>query len=330
MHAPDGFLNAATAVATGAASAGTLGVAIRQAGRSLEDRQIPLAGLAAAFVFAAQMINFPVAAGTTGHLLGGALVAVLLGPMTGALVVGIVVVLQALAFADGGLTALGYNVLNMAVVTSFGGWALFLLLRRLMPRTATGVAAAAGIAAAGSVVLSAAAFSLEWLVGATAPVPFDTVFGAMVGVHLLIGIGEGVITAMALGAVLAVRPDLVHGARHLSPAQLADRRRLRSRTLAIAGVGVALVVAAVVSQFAADAPDGLERVAIDTGFAESGRDSALDGALFSDYAMAGVDDPRLSLAVAGITGVVLSLAVGGGLVAALRSRAGRRRQAAGT
>jgi cobalt/nickel transport system permease protein len=329
MHAPDGFLNAATAVATGAASAGTLGVAIRRAGRSLEDRQIPLAGLAAAFVFAAQMVNFPVAAGTTGHLLGGALVAVLLGPMMGALVVGIVVVLQALAFADGGLTALGYNVLNMAIVTSFGGWALFLVIRRLMPRSAAGVAAAAGIAAAGSVVLSAAAFSLEWLVGATAPVPFDTVFGAMVGVHLLIGIGEGVITAMALGAVLAVRPDLVHGAQHLAPEQLADRSRLRSRTLVIAGVGVALVVAAVVSQFAADAPDGLERVAIDTGFAESGGNSALDGALFSDYATAGVDDPELSLAVAGIAGVVLSLAVGGGLVAAVRSQTGRR-QATGT
>ncbi len=328
MHAPDGFLNAATAVATGAASAGTLGIAIRHTGRRLQDRQIPLAGLAAAFVFAAQMVNFPVAAGTTGHLLGGALVAVLLGPMTAALVVGIVVVLQALAFADGGLTALGYNVFNMAIVTSFGGWALFLVFRRLMPRSGTGVAAAAGLAATGSVVLSSVAFSIEWLFGATAPVPFDTVFGAMVGVHLLIGIGEGVITAMTLGAVLAVRPDLVHGASHLSPEQLAHRRRVGTRTVALAGVGVALVVAAVVSQFAADAPDGLERVAIDTGIAASARDSALDGALFSDYATSGVDDPSLSLAIAGIAGVGLSLAVGGGLVAALR-RPSRRATSTG-
>ena len=320
MHAPDGFLNAATAVATGALSASTVGVALRRAGATLRDKQVPLAGLAAAFVFAAQMFNFPVAAGTTGHLLGGALVAVLLGPTVGAVVVSIVVVVQALAFADGGLTALGYNVLNMAVVTSFGGWALYLGFRRLMPRSAAGVTAAAGLAAAGSVVLSSMAFSIEWLFGATAPVPFDTVFGAMVGVHLLIGVGEGVITAIAVAAVLAARPDLVLGARHLSPEELGDRQPVSARTFVIAGVLVILVVATVVSQFAADAPDGLESVAEDTGIAASARDSPLDGALFSDYATEGVDDEALSLAIAGVSGAVLTVAVGAGLLSAFRRR----------
>ena len=126
MHAPDGFLNAGTAAATAVISAGVIGVSLRQSRQQLADRQTPLAGLTAAFVFAAQMVNFPVAAGTSGHLLGGLLAAVLLGPATGCLVVATVVLLQALVFADGGLTALGYNSLNMAVVTSYGGYALYL------------------------------------------------------------------------------------------------------------------------------------------------------------------------------------------------------------
>ena len=206
MHAPDGFLTAGTAVGTGLVSAGAVTAALRQSRDALRDAQVPLAGLAGAYVFAAQMFNFPVAAGTTGHLLGGALAAVLLGPATGLLVVTVVVVVQALLFADGGLTALGYNVLNMAVVTSLGGWAVFRAVRRLAPATRSGIAAAAGVAAFASVVLSSMAFSIEWLFGASAPIPFDRVFGAMVGVHTLIGVGEGIITGLTVSAVLAARP----------------------------------------------------------------------------------------------------------------------------
>jgi cobalt/nickel transport system permease protein len=320
VHAPDGFLTAGTAIATGAISTGAVGVALRQTRDRLQDREIPLAGLAAAFIFAAQMFNFPVAAGTTGHLLGGALAAVLLGPSMGALVVTVVVVVQALAFADGGLTALGYNVLNMAVVTSFGGYAAFRLLRRVLPANGAGVIAASGLAAAASVVLSAAAFSLQWLFGASAPVPFDTVFGAMVGVHLLIGVGEGVITGMVVGAVLAARPDLVHGARDLTAAQRADRPRVSGRTFALGALLVTVVVAAVVSQFAAPDPDGLERVATDTGFAESAQDHALGSSIFADYATEGVADESLSLALAGVVGVALTLLIGGGLLLAVRDR----------
>ncbi|HRE01533.1 MAG TPA: energy-coupling factor ABC transporter permease, partial [Ilumatobacteraceae bacterium] len=130
MHAPDGFLEVPVAVATAVIAAGFVTAALAVARRHLGDRQIPLAGVAAAFIFAAQMFNFPVAAGTTGHLLGGALAAILLGPWLGLLVVTVVVVIQALFFADGGLTALGYNVVNMAVVPAFAGWALFRLFRR--------------------------------------------------------------------------------------------------------------------------------------------------------------------------------------------------------
>jgi cobalt/nickel transport system permease protein len=323
MHAPDGFLNAGTAVATGAISFGAVGAALRQSSRALQDKQVPLAGLTAAFIFAAQMFNFPVAAGTTGHLLGGALAAILLGPTMGALVVSVVVIIQALAFADGGLTALGYNMLNMAIVPAFGGYAAFRLFRRLLPKSGGGVVAASGLAGLVSVVMAAAAFSLEWLFGATAPVAFDTVLGAMVGVHALIGVGEGVITALAVGAVLTARPDLVHGAGDLERAQLADRRPLKVRAFLIAGRLSTLFVATVVSQFAADSPDGLERVAADTGFAASGTESALSGGWFADYATAGVANEGLSLAIAGAAGTVITLAVGGGLFLAMRERTKR-------
>ena len=320
MHAPDGFLNVATALTTGAVSVGTIGISMRRAGAALKDKQVPLAGLAAAFIFAAQMFNFPVAAGTTGHLLGGALAAILLGPSVGAIVVSIVVVVQALAFADGGLTALGYNVLNMAIVTAFGGWAAFTLFRRMFPKSAAGVVAATGLAAGISVVLSSMAFSIEWLFGATAPIPFDTVFGSMVGVHLLIAVGEAVISAMAVGAVLASRPDLVYGASDLSKAEMADRTPIKTRTFLIGGLLVSVLLATVVSQFAFDAPDGLERVAADTGIAASATESAASSSLFADYATAGIGNESLSLAVAGVTGVALTLFVGAGVFLALRRR----------
>jgi cobalt/nickel transport system permease protein len=324
VHAPDGFLNAGTAVTTGALSAGAVGAALRHMRTSLADRQVPLAGLAAAFIFAAQMFNFPVAAGTTGHLLGGALAAVLLGPATGAVVVTVVVLVQALAFADGGLTALGYNVLNMAVVTAFGGYGMFVLLRRVVPVNASGVVVATGLAAGLSVPLAAAAFAVEWLFGASAPVPFDTVFGAMVGVHLLIGFGEGLISAMAVGAVQAARPGRGHGARDLDRTQAAARPRVGMRAFLLAGLLVTLLFAAVISQFAAGDPDGLERVAQDQGFSASAADHALANGPFADYATDGLRDASASLAVAGITGVTVTALIGLGVVAAVRDRTGRR------
>lgn len=322
MHAPDGFLNAGTAVATGAISVGTVGVALRQVRETVRDKQVPLAGIAAAFIFAAQMFNFPVAAGTTGHLLGGALAAILLGPHMGALVVTIVVVVQALVFADGGLTALGYNVLNMAIVPAYGGYAMFRMFRRMVPRNGGGVVAATGLAALVSVVLSAMAFSIQWLFGATAPVSFAEVFTAMVGVHFLIGIGEGVISALAVGAVMSSRPDLVEGASDLERSQLEESRLVPIRTFVIGGLLAALFFGAIVSQFAVDSPDGLESVAIETGFAESGQDHALSESIFADYATAGLDNEALSLAIAGVAGTVIALVVGWGIFFAVRDRDG--------
>jgi cobalt/nickel transport system permease protein len=293
-------------------------IAVRKAATELGDRQVPLAGIAAAFIFAAQMFNFPVASGTTGHLLGGTLAAILLGPWVGTLVVSVVVLVQALLFADGGLTALGYNVLNMAIVPAFAGWALFRLFRGALPANPGGVIGATALASGVSVVLAATAFSLEWLFGASAPVPFDTVLASMVGVHILIGIGEAVISALVVAAVLATRPDLVTGARDLTRAQLADRPRVAVRTFLYGGVLLAVLCAVVVSQFAASDPDGLERVAEDEGFLASARGHAFADSLFADYATAGIDNQTLSLAIAGLAGVTMTLLVGYGIVSASR------------
>jgi cobalt/nickel transport system permease protein len=215
VHIPDGFINAPTSLAAGAVAAGGVGVSLRRAAQTLQERQAPLAGLVAAYIFAVQMLNFPVAAGTSGHLLGGVLAAVLVGPWAGCVCVAVVLVVQSLLFADGGLTALGLNITNMAVVGVFGGWAVFRLLRRVLPATRTSVVAASGIAAGVSVVLAASAFVVEYALGGTGGAPVSTVLAAMVGVHTLIGIGEGVITALTVGVVLGVRPDLVYGAADL-------------------------------------------------------------------------------------------------------------------
>jgi cobalt/nickel transport system permease protein len=215
MHIPDGFIDAPTSAGAAVAAAGGLGVSLHLAGKALDERRAPLAGLVAAFVFAAQMLNFPVASGTSGHLLGGALAVILLGPAVGTVCVSVVLMVQALLFADGGLSALGLNVLNMAFVAGVGGWLVFVALRKVLPARPTSIPVASGLAAGASVVLASAAFVVEYAVGGAGGASVGTVAGAMVGVHTLIGIGEGLITVATVGAVMASRPDLVWGARDL-------------------------------------------------------------------------------------------------------------------
>ncbi|MGY1660480.1 energy-coupling factor ABC transporter permease [Geodermatophilus sp. SYSU D00705] len=224
MHVPDGFLDASTSVATGVVAAGTVAVALRGARRELDERTAPLAGLTAAFVFAVQMMNFPVGAGTSGHLIGGALTAVLVGPWTAVLCMTVVLLVQAVLFADGGLTALGTNVTLMGLVAVGVGYGAFRLLSAVLPRTRTGVLTAAGVGAFLSVPAAALAFVALFAVGGVADVPIGTVAATMGGIHLLIGLGEAAISVAVLGAVLTVRPDLVWGARCLrTVAQLAPR-----------------------------------------------------------------------------------------------------------
>ncbi|MGH9133555.1 MAG: energy-coupling factor ABC transporter permease [Ilumatobacteraceae bacterium] len=213
MHIPDGFIDPGPSAAAGVVAAGAIGVCLKQASKAIDDREVPLAGLVAAFVFSVQMLNFPVASGTSGHLLGGALAAVLVGPWLGPLCVSVVLVVQALLFADGGLSALGLNLVNMAVIGAWGGYLVFIVLRSVLPRSRSSIAAASGIAAGLSVPLAALGFTVQYAIGGNDATSVSTVAAAMVGVHLLIGIGEGIITGLTVSTVMAVRPDLVYGAR---------------------------------------------------------------------------------------------------------------------
>jgi len=225
VHVPDGFLDAPTSVATGVVAVAAVGVALRKARTELDDRTAPMAGLVAAFVFAAQMINFPVGAGTSGHLLGGALAAVLVGPWTAVLCISVVLIVQALFMADGGITALGTNITLMAVVGVAVGWLVFVALRAVLPKRLGSVPPAAAIGALLSVPAAAAVFTLLFAIGGQAPVETGKVLTAMVGWHVVIGVGEAVVTALVVGAVVAARPDLVYGARPLLAARTLEIRK---------------------------------------------------------------------------------------------------------
>ncbi|MEW1721473.1 energy-coupling factor ABC transporter permease [Streptomyces sp. NPDC093109] len=345
MHVPDGFINVPVSVATGAVAATAVAVSLRGARRELDERTAPLAGLVAAFVFAVQMLNFPVAAGTSGHLLGGALAAILVGPYTGVLCISVVLLMQGILFADGGLTALGVNITDMAVVTTVVAYALFRGLVRILPRTRRSITAASFVAALVSVPAAALAFTGMYALGGTTDIPIGRVAVAMTGVHVLIGIGEAVITALTVGAVIAVRPDLVYGARGLTAplklrvgGELVDAAvpaavpgaapvAVRSasvsastRNVRIAGLVTALVLAGFVSYYASSSPDGLEKVAADQGIDEKTEAHHTDGSPLAGYGVADISDGRLSGGLAGVIGVGATVAVGSGVFWAVRRR----------
>lgn len=324
MHIPDGFLNGTTSAGAAALAAGGLGLALRRAGRQLQDRRIPLTGLVAAFVFALQMLNFPVAAGTTGHLIGGALAVILVGPWLGITAVAVVVMVQALLFADGGVVAMGANVLNMAVITGLVGWYLFRVLLRVLPRRWPAVLVATFAAALVSVIASAGAFVVEYGLGGRGGADIRTVLLAMVGVHFFIGVGEGLISAAAVGAVAATRPELVAGTadRGLG-APGAGSMRSGSWGFVLTGVAVAALLVLVVAPFADPDPDGLQRVAIDQGFAGAAVDSPTADSPLAGYGVEGVDDEPVATRLSGLAGVGITFLAGVGILgtfAAIRAR----------
>jgi cobalt/nickel transport system permease protein len=347
MHVPDGFINAPVSVAAGVAAAGAVAVSLRGARRELgaspvalagAERTAPLAGLVAAFIFAVQMLNFPVAAGTSGHLLGGALAAILVGPYTGVLCIAVVLLMQGILFADGGLTALGVNITVMGVVTVVVAYVLFRGLVKVLPRTRRSITVASFVAALASVPAAAGAFTLIYAIGGTTNVPVGKVLTAMVGVHVLIGIGEAVITMLTVGAVIAVRPDLVYGARGLStplklrvggelvdaepaaapaPAPVAARS---PKKVWATGLVTAFVLAGFVSFYASASPDGLERVATDQGIDKNVEEHAAVGSPLADYGVKDVSNARISGGLAGVIGVGATVVVGSGVFYAVRRR----------
>lgn len=261
MHIPDGFLDTKTAAATGVLAAAGLAIALRQARRNLPPRRVPLLGLSAAFVFAAQMLNFPVAGGTSGHLMGGVLTAVLLGPSAAVIVLSAVLIVQCLMFADGGISALGANVFNMALVGGVGGWTVYYLISRLF-RGLFGRVLAATFAAWCSMVLAAVACAGELAVSRT--VGWSVAFPTMAGIHMLIGIGEGAITALVLVAISQTRPDLIR-----DPADAAPTRPYGA--MMAYGMLLSLGLAMFISPFASTWPDGLDWTAARLGFEERAR-----------------------------------------------------------
>ncbi|MEV6754752.1 energy-coupling factor ABC transporter permease [Streptomyces sp. NPDC051214] len=338
MHVPDGFINAPVSAATGVIAAGAIAVSLRGARRELDERTAPLAGLVAAFIFAVQMLNFPVAAGTSGHLLGGALAAILVGPYTGVLCVSVVLLMQGVLFADGGLTALGVNITDMAIVTTVVAYLTFRGLVKVLPRTRRSLTASSFVAALISVPAAAIAFTFLYALGGTTDVSIGKVATAMVGVHVLIGIGEAAITALTVGAVIAVRPDLVYGARGLTqklklrvggelvdapdaaaekPVPVAARSH---RKVWIAGLVTSLVLAGFVSFYASANPDGLEKVAADKGIDKKVEEHATSDSPLADYGVEDITDTRLSGGLAGVIGVGVTVVAGSAVFWALRRR----------
>jgi cobalt/nickel transport system permease protein len=207
LHIPDGFLSGGVALACGLLAIAAVGYALRIANVELDEAGVPLLGVLAAFIFAAQMLNFPIAGGTSGHFLGATLAAVLLGPWLACLVMAVVIGVQAFAFADGGISALGANVLNMGVLGALLAGLVVAAAMKALPHTRAGFLSVVGVASWLAVMVGAAATSAELAVSDT--IPLATSLPAMLGVHALIGIGEAIITVAAVSAVLVSRPDLV-------------------------------------------------------------------------------------------------------------------------
>ncbi|MFO1475148.1 MAG: energy-coupling factor ABC transporter permease [Verrucomicrobiota bacterium] len=300
MHIPDGFLDGRTAAVTGVVAAGGVGLALRQVRRELPPRRIPLLGLAAAFLFAAQMVNFPVLGGTSGHLVGGVLVAALLGPGAAIVVLTTVLIVQCFLFNDGGLLALGANILNMGIIGAGAGYAIYRAVAAVLPGTRGRVTA---VAFAGwcSTVLAAMACAGE--LAASGTVAWSSAFTAMTVTHMLIGVGEGLIGALVYLAVLRTRPELAEtGANGGTGASRGWRDMLRY------GLPAALGIALFVAPFACPWPDGLEKAAERLGFAHREAAPALASPA-ANYQFPGIHWAPGATALAGASGCLVVLAL---------------------
>ena len=290
LHIPDGFLSLVISLFFWGITIVMVGIAISKTNKSLGEKQVPLMGIMAAFIFAAQMLNFPVAGGTSGHFLGGALAAIVLGPWAGILVMTAVIAVQGLLFQDGGLLVMGANIFNMGLLTAMIGFGLY---RSVIGRGKGTRLAVAGVAAWLAVVSSALVTALQlWLSGTSR---LEIVVPAMLGVHILIGIGEAVITVAALSFIEQTRPDLINEKETTAKG---------GRGWIYAGVVISLL-AVLLSPLASTSPDGLERVAEDMGFLSHGQDAPYK--ILPDYTIPFLGETALSTAVAGVVGALVLL-----------------------
>ncbi|MBW3541745.1 MAG: energy-coupling factor ABC transporter permease [Planctomycetes bacterium] len=302
MHVPDGVIGPDVCAAAGAISLGAVGYSLHKLSGSLADRAVPMTGMMAALVFAGQMVNFPlVGPPVSGHLMGGVLASVVLGPWAGCVAVTLVLLVQCLLFADGGLLALGVNTLNMAVAGALGGYMVYSLLRRLFGEGPRSVVGAAVAAAWISVMAAATLFCGEfWLTYRGGGYDFGRIFTLMVSFHSAIGVGEALITGVVVGFVLAQRPDLVYRS------QIRDGIVRGLGRAVLAGVVMSLAVAAFLAPFASSYADGLEAVGTETGFEEKARDTK---AAFADYDAIVPGWEKVSVSLSGIIGVAAVFAI---------------------
>ncbi|NMC54556.1 MAG: cobalamin biosynthesis protein CbiM [Chloroflexi bacterium] len=307
MHIPDGFLSVLVSALFWAVSALVIAVALRRVSRDLGEREAPLMGVLAAAIFAGQMLNFSVTGGTSGHLLGAALAAILVGPWAAVLVMTAVVATQALIFQDGGLVVMGANLFNMAVVGVAVGYAVYRLAQKLTGGQRWGILASGFLAAWASILIASLSCALQLALSGTSPV--QVAVPAMAGIHALIGVGEGLITIGALAFVLAARPDLLSAAQ--TPAK-------HSRGLLVGGLGIATLLA-VFSPLASSHPDGLEWVAEQAGFLEAARGPWFE--IIPDYVLPGIQNEALATILAGVIGVMIVLAAVSGVTLARRKQA---------
>jgi cobalt/nickel transport system permease protein len=310
VHIPD-VLDLTTCVSTGVLSAGAVAYAIRRVRREFADRTAPLMGVMAACLFAAQMMNFPIPGATSGHLLGGVLAAVVLGPWGGLLVLAVVLLVQSVLFQDGGITALGANVLNLGVIGSLVGYSVFAPLRQWVSGPA-GTMFGAVVAAWFSVVLAAAAAAVELAVGGVGgSFPLGPTLGVMLLAHAMIGVGEALITGLAVGFLLETRPDLVYGQARRS------NMLVQSAQVVIGGLAIALVAAVFLSPFKSPLPDGLERTFERLGFDAAAAPSRMPDVL-NDYQLPGLENVLLAGSAAGALGTLIVFAIAFFLTRALR------------
>ncbi|WP_353931240.1 energy-coupling factor ABC transporter permease [Okeanomitos corallinicola TIOX110] len=305
MHIPDGFISVPVAAVTSLASGGALLVSFGRSQTAFGIRRAPVLGLTTAFIFAAQMINFPVAGGTSGHLLGGALAAIILGsPWAGMLCIATVLIIQAVLFADGGITALGANILNMGVIGVWVAWLLTQTLQRFLGGSKARLPLAAGIAAGVSVVVAAMACAIQLAISGTAPV--NLVLASMAGVHILIGVGEGLITGGVLAYLATARPDLLPG----------EEQKFRGWLTPVVGI---LLVAGVLSLFASAWPDGLEKVAENLGFIDlSEQVRIVVPTPLADYGIQGLG--QIGTSIAGLVGAGACFAVAFGIAKVMKPK----------
>jgi cobalt/nickel transport system permease protein len=293
MHVPDGFMNVTMSAATGVISFGTLWAYIRSAKDLVADKFIALTGMMSALIFVLQMINFPIAAGTSGHLLGGALAVIVLGPRLGLICLSVVVIIQSLLFADGGLSALGVNVLNMAIVTSATSWFIVKYWIKFIGKNKTSIVSVSVLAGILSVVFSSIAFTIQYAIGGTISIPVGTVLLAMVTTHFIIGFGEGVITALIITLLIRVRPDLIYAY---------ERSDEITTKVSFYGLFIILILLlSLVTPFASSSPDGLESVAEEFGFTQT------DGIvlLLDDYGISAVNNDFISTVLSALLGVIV-------------------------